>query len=447
MSFAALILAAGKSTRMQSAIPKVLHKIAGQSMLHYSLQAAKSAGAEKIAVVIGQNMQDVADSIAPIPCIIQHPARGTGHAVQCAAEFLSGYTKPVLVLYGDTPFLRAETLRELLKKIESGATIAVAGFYPDDPGQYGRLSLNQRGELESIIEFADCTPQQKTIAFCNAGLMAADGKRIAELLNELTPKNAQGEFYLTDLVAIARAKNYACAAIEASTEEFTGINTRAQLAEAEQIAQSMLRQKFLAAGVGMTDPNSVYFSYDTDIAPDVTIEPHVFIGPNVKIDNGARIKAFSHVEGAHIQSNATIGPFARLRPGTVLGKDAHIGNFVEIKNTRIGDGAKAGHLSYLGDTHVGADANIGGGTITCNYDGFEKHRTEIGAGAFVGSNSALVAPVKIGDGAIIAAGSVITDNVDTDALAIGRAKQISKPGWAQRFRNAMRIKKQNKSAS
>lgn len=446
MAFACLILAAGKSTRMQSTTPKVLHKIAGQPMLRYCIETAAMLKPDKMAVIIGDGMGEITDYVTPIPTIIQSPARGTGHAVQCGAPFLVGYDGPVLIIYGDTPFLHPGTLQKLIDQIRAGAAVAVAGFYPDDPAQYGRLVTDQKGGLEAIVEFADCTDAQKTIAFCNAGLMAVDGKQLPTLLRELMPKNAQKEFYLTDLVQLARAKKQHCATIEAEPEEVAGINTRAQLAAAEEIMQNRLRHKFMTAGVGMIDPSSVYFSFDTQIGADVTIEPNVFFGPNVKIENGVTIKGFSHIEGAYIKTGASVGPFARLRPGTVLNQDVHIGNFVEIKNTRLDKGVKAGHLSYLGDADIGADTNIGAGTITCNYDGVNKHQTKIGADVFIGSNTALVAPVTVGGGAIIGAGSVITENVEAGSLAIGRAPQVNKPGWAKQFRDFLLGKKNKKSA-
>ncbi|TAH34732.1 MAG: bifunctional UDP-N-acetylglucosamine diphosphorylase/glucosamine-1-phosphate N-acetyltransferase GlmU [Alphaproteobacteria bacterium] len=446
MSFACLILAAGKSTRMHSTTPKVLHKIAGQPMLRYCINTAMMLKPDKMAIIVGEGMGEVSDYAAPIHTIIQSPAHGTGHAVQCGAPFLAGHNGPVLVIYGDTPFLHPGTLQKLIDQIRAGAAVAIAGFYPDDPAQYGRLVTDQKGGLEAIVEFADCTEAQKTIAFCNAGLMAIDGKQLPVLLSQLTPKNAQKELYLTDLVHLARAKGLPCKAIEAEVEEVMGINTRAQLAAAEDTMQKRLRQKFLTAGVGMIDPNSVYFCMDTQIGTDVTIEPNVFFGPNVKIENGVTIKAFSHIEGTHAKTGAIIGPFARLRPGAVLDENVKVGNFVEIKNAHLGAGASAGHLTYLGDADIGADTNIGAGTITCNYDGVNKHQTKIGSNAFIGSNTALVAPVSVGAGAIVGAGSVITENVDPGALAIGRAPQVNKPGWAKQFRDFLLGKKNKKSA-
>lgn len=446
MSFAALILAAGKSTRMLSATPKVLHPVAGKPMLQYGIDAVRSLNADKIAVVLSEGMEGVRQRIAPIPTVIQHPPQGTGHAVQCAMDFLKDYTGPVLVLYGDTPFLEPSSLAKLLDQVRGGAAVAIMGFYPLDAAQYGRLSLDQKGGLEAIIEYADCTDAQKTIAFCNAGLMAMDGRHLPALMAELKNDNAKGEYYLTDLVAIARKKNLHCSAIEVDEQEVMGVNNRTQLSTAEKYMQQKLRQKMLDNGVTLIDPETVYFSADTEIGKDVVIEPNVFFGPNVKIHGGVHIRAFCHIEGAEIKTGAVVGPFARLRPGTVLSEDVRIGNFVEVKNTVMQKGAKANHLTYLGDAAVGADANIGAGTITCNYDGFEKYKTEIGAGAFIGSNSALVAPVVIGAGAMIGAGSVITDAVEADALALNRAPQSAKPGWAKRFRDAMIERKKKKTA-
>ncbi len=433
-SIAVLILAAGKSKRMQSALPKVMHPLAGRPMLGHVLDTAQSLKPQKLAVVIGGDMGEVEDFISPIPAIVQNPPKGTGHAVSCAMDFLKGFSGPVLILYGDTPFIGQQSLLGLLDQILSGASVAVMGFYPQDPAQYGRLVLNQKGELESIIEYADCNDMQRTIAFCNAGLMAVDGKQLPNLLQDLKSGNAQGEHYLTDLVAIARGKGLRCAAIEVDESEVMGVNTRQQLADAERIMQKKLREKIMAGGVTLTDPNTVFFSYDTAIGPDSIVEPNVLFGPKVKIGKNAHIKAFSHITGAEIGDHASIGPFARLRPGTTLADDVHIGNFVEIKNTSLGQGVKAGHLTYLGDATVGKDVNIGAGTITCNYDGFEKHRTEIGADSFIGSGTVLVAPISIGKDAYIAAGSAIVENIAAGELGIARAKQSNKPGWVAQFR-------------
>ena len=436
MPLAILILAAGKSTRMQSPTPKVLHNIAGLPILHHVLSTAQSLKPQRLAVIVGAGMDDVARSVAPVATIIQSPALGTGHAVQCSREFLSGFDGTILVIYGDTPFLNRDRLRQLTDSVASkDCAASVLGFYPDDPAAYGRLVTDKAGDLQAIVEFADAGAEQRAIGFCNAGIMAINGKHFASLIGQLDNKNAKGEYYLTDLIAIARKQGLVCKAIEAETHEVVGINTRAELAAAEAMMQDRLRAKIMESGVTLLDPSSVYFSHDTVIGADSVIEPNVFFGPGVDIGQSNTIKAFSHIEGAKTGANAAIGPFARLRPGTVLDEAVRVGNFVEIKNSHLQSGAKANHLTYLGDATVGARANIGAGTITCNYDGFNKHETKIGADAFIGSNSALVAPVEIGAGAIVGAGSVITQTVAEDALALSRAPQTSKPGWAKRFRN------------
>lgn len=434
MSVSILILAAGKSTRMQSATPKVLHAIASKKMIHYAIDAAQALRPSQIAAVIGAQMPELIKAIAPIPTITQDPPRGTGHAVQCASEFLSRATGTVLVMYGDTPFLQTATLQKLIAKIDSGFAVGVIGFYPETPGGYGRLVTTPDGNLQAIVEARDCTPEQKFISFCNAGIMAFDAERVLPLLAKLQPHNAQGELYLTDLVGLAVAEDMKCTTIEADTTEVMGINSRSELAVAEAVAQNILRQKIMTAGVTLIDPNTVYFSQDTMIGRDVTIEPNVFFGPGVTVGDNTVIKAFSHLEGVRVGANCRIGPFARLRPGTDLADHVHIGNFVELKNARLESGVKAGHLSYLGDVTIGNDTNIGAGTITCNYDGFNKHQTTIGTGVFVGSNTALIAPVTLGDGAMIGAGSVITTDVPADALGLSRVPQENKPGWAMRFR-------------
>ncbi len=434
MTLSILILAAGKSKRMQSATPKVLHAIAGKKMIHYAIDAAKSLQPTQIAAVIGTDMAELTSAIAPIPAVIQNPPRGTGHAVQCATDFLSGANGTVLVIYGDTPFLQTATLQKLVAKIASGFAVGVIGFYPEQPGSYGRLVTTPDGKLQAIVEARDCTAEQKFISYCNAGIMAFDAKRVLPLLAQLQPHNAQSELYLTDLVSLAVAAGMNCTTIEAEAAEVIGINSREELAKAEAVAQTALRRKMMDAGVTLLDPHSVYLSHDTKIGADSTIEPHVFFGPGVTVGAGSVIKAFSHLDGVTIGDHCRIGPFARLRPGSDLADHVHIGNFVELKNARLESGVKAGHLSYLGDVTIGSDTNIGAGTITCNYDGFNKHQTTIGAGVFIGSNTALVAPVALGDGAMIGAGSVITADVPADALGISRSAQENKPGWAMRFR-------------
>lgn len=442
-SLAVIVLAAGQGTRMRSSLPKVLHPVAGLPMLRHVLNAAAALKPECNVVVLGRGMDTVAKAVAPIATAVQDPPLGTGHAVQAAMPALKGFKGDVLVLYGDTPLLTTATLKALVaaRRGKADPAVVVAGFRPADPAAYGRLVLDAKGGLEAIVEFKECTPEQKQIGFCNGGMMLMDGARLPDLLKRLDNKNAKGEYYLTDLVHLARAKGWACRAVEVSEIDVMGVNNRAELAVAESHMQGRLRLAALESGVTMTAPETVFLRADTKLGRDVVIEPHVVFGPNVEIADNVLIRAFSHIEGARVASGATLGPYARLRPGADIGVDAHIGNFVEIKQARIEAGAKVNHLTYIGDARVGAKANIGAGTITCNYDGFNKSHTDIGAGAFIGSNSALVAPVKIGDGALVAAGSTITGDVPADALALARGRQENKPGLAAKFRAIQAAKK------
>ncbi len=434
---AIVILAAGKGTRMKSEMPKVLHKIGGYGMLLHVLDTAQKIGAARRIVVIGPGMEDVEHAARAFDpgceCVVQREQLGTGDAVKAAREKLAGFTGTVLVLYGDTPLITDVTLRLLLSTLEL-YDIAVLGMRPREPGAYGRLIINEAGDLEAIVEYKDSSEEQRAIRLCNSGVMAVKGGRMFALVDTLRNDNAKGEYYLTDIVAAGRTQNLRCGVAEGKEEELLGINARPELARAEYAFQQRRRTELMEAGVTMIDPFSVFVSADTDIAHDVLIEPHVFIGPGVTIDAGCHIKAFSHIEGAHIGKNCAVGPMARLRPGAELKGDNKVGNFVEIKNAVLQEGAQASHLSYLGDAEIGADTNIGAGTITCNYDGFRKYKTTIGKGVFIGSNSALIAPVTIGDGAIIGAGSVITQDVSGDALAITRPGQVEKTGWAGAFR-------------
>ena len=433
--FCAVILAAGRSKRLQSSTPKVLHKVAGQSLLSHVLTSVVALKPQKIVGVVPSSAIEIADAFAPYPTVVQDPPRGTGDAVRIARPSLPS-SSDILVLFGDTPLVRPETLRRLLAAMHNGRSPAIAllTFTPEDPAEYGRIVTNPTGEIERVVEAKDATPQELAIQRCNGGMMVLRGTLIDSLLPKLTSANAQGEYYLTDLVALARAAGHAVAAVEATQDETLGVNTRADLARVEGAMQKRLRAAALAAGVTLQDPDTTYLSADTDLAADVQVGGHVVFGPGVKVARGAVIHPFSHLEGTIIAENAVIGPFARLRPGTHIGTGAHIGNFVELKATQIGDGAKANHLTYLGDATVGAAANVGAGTITCNYDGYSKNRTEIGEGAFIGSNTALVAPVNVGAGAYVAAGSVITEDVPADALAIARARQETRPEWARRYR-------------
>lgn len=439
---ATVILAAGHGTRMKSETPKVLHMVGGLSLIGHGMRAATALRPARRAIVIGDQAPMVGDAAKAIdPDIfigVQAPPRGTGDAVMKAAPMLEGFDGVVLVLYADTPFIRPSTLLTLAQTITDGAGIAVLGFRPENAGAYGRLLTDEDGALDAIVEAKDASEDELQIGLVNSGVMAIDSAFLKRGLPQLSPDNAKNEYYLTDLVAIARAEGLSAAVIEASEDEVVGVNSRAELANAEVIFQDTQRDAMMQAGVTLIDPATVYFSHDTTIAPDVVIEPNVWFGPGVTVETGARIKAFSHLEGAHIGENVDVGPFARLRPGANLGPGSKVGNFVEVKMANIGAGAKVSHLTYLGDAQIGDAANIGAGTITCNYDGFQKHQTVIGAGAFVGSNTALVAPVTVGDGASIGAGSVITKNVAPDALAVARGRQTAVAGWAARFRKTQK---------
>ncbi len=433
---AAVVLAAGKGTRMESVRPKVLHQIAGRPMLMHLLDALAPIGAEPTLLVIAPGMEAVAEAAAPRPSVVQKHQAGTADAVKAARAALDGFAGDVLVLYADTPLLRTETLKALLaaRRGPPPAAVAVLGFRPARPDAYGRLDLGGDGMLERIIEPGDASAAERAIGLCNSGVMAVDGVRLFGLLERIGNDNAKGEYYLTDLVALARAEGLACAVVEGDADELMGVDGRADLARAEAIMQARLREAAMAGGATLIDPASVWLAADTRLGRDVVVGPDVVFGPGVTVAEGAEIRAFCHLEGVEIRAGAVIGPFARLRPGSVIGAGARVGNFVEVKNATLEEGAKAMHLAYLGDARVGPEANIGAGTITCNYDGFQKHRTEIGAGAFIGSNSALVAPVSIGAGAIVGAGSVVTRDVAADALATARAPQEETPGAAKRLR-------------
>ena len=429
----AIILAAGFGTRMKSALPKAMHPIAGQPMLRHLLRSVEAVF-DRVVVVIGPDMDALARLAAPHATVIQHDRLGTAHAAR-QAESLFGEVE-VAVLYADNPLIRADTLRRLVNRRRAGDVgLALLAMRPQNPGRYGRV-VAVDGHVERIVEHADATEAERAIGLCNAGVLCARAADMRRWLAMVRNDNPKGEYYLTDLVALARADGLAVAAVEAPEAELRGINARSELAAAEATVQAWLREAAMDAGVTMTDPGSVFLAADTQLAADVTIGPNVVFGPGVTVASGAEIRAFSHLEACHVGSGAIIGPFARLRPGTTIGTGAHVGNFVELKATALGDGAKANHLSYLGDAEIGAGSNIGAGTITCNYDGFAKHRTRIGARVFVGSDAVLVAPVTLGDGAFVAAGSVITEDVAPDAMAFGRARQASKPGQAAVFRAA-----------
>jgi bifunctional UDP-N-acetylglucosamine pyrophosphorylase/glucosamine-1-phosphate N-acetyltransferase len=438
MRSTAILLAAGLGTRMKSALPKTLHKIAGRSMLRHLIGSCESVF-DQIVVVLGPGMEDVAREAAPHQCVVQHERLGTAHAaMQAMDHFGDG---DVAILYADNPLIRPETMARLLERRRAGDTgLALLAFRPRDPGRYGRV-IAHNGEVSRIVEWTDATESERSINLCNAGVLCADAADMARWLVSVRADNAKREYYLTDVVGLARAEDVRVSAVEAPAEELGGVNSRAELAAAEAVVQTWLRHAAMEAGVTMIDPSSVFLRADTMFEPDVTIEPNVVFGDKVKVSRGAVIRAFSHLEGCTIGADCVIGPFARLRPGAVLDHDVHIGNFVEIKATDLGAGVKANHLTYLGDASVGAGTNVGAGTITCNYDGYNKHRTTIGRNAFIGSDVALVAPVTVGDGANIGAGSVITEDVEPDALALARGRQVQKPGRARTMRDALKGKR------
>jgi bifunctional UDP-N-acetylglucosamine pyrophosphorylase/glucosamine-1-phosphate N-acetyltransferase len=429
MTATAIILAAGLGTRMRSALPKALHPIAGQPMLRHLIDSA-AAVFSRLVVVIGPDMPALAAAAAPHHVVVQPERRGTAHAAKMAKDFFG--SGDVAILYADNPLIRPATMRTLLAA-RRGAALALLAMRPPDPGRYGRVITHDDRVLR-IVEWADATAAERAVSLCNAGVLCAPAQDMAGWLDQVGSDNTAGEFLLTDVVRIAAAEGGVVRAVEAPWEELRGINSRAELAAAEATVQARLRETAMAQGVTMVAPHTVFLAMDTTISADVLVEPNVVFGPGVAVGPGATIRAFSHLEGCTVGENAIVGPFARLRPGTVLEAGAHVGNFVELKATRLGAGAKANHLAYLGDADVGEGANIGAGSITCNYDGATKHRTVIGAGAFIGSDTALVAPVTVGAGAITAAGSVITDDVAPDALAIARGRQVQKPGRAAAIR-------------
>lgn len=443
-----VVLAAGQGTRMKSALPKVLHKIAGRSMLGHALAVAGQAGADSLAVVVGPGMDAVrAEALREAPAakvFTQAVQQGTADALLAAREAIAGHSGDILVLYADTPLLPASALEALRARLDAGAGIAVLGFEAADPTGYGRLLTDGDGWLTAIREHKDASEAERAVRLCNSGVMAFRLDDALGVLTRIGNANAKSEYYLTDAVEIARAQGARAAVVTCAEDDVLGVNSRDQLATAEAIFQKRARLAVMREGATLIAPETVWLSYDTRIGRDVVIEPNVFFGPGVTVEDGAEIKASCHIERAHIGRNARIGPFARLRPGAELGPDVHVGNFVEVKNVTLGAGAKANHLSYLGDGSVGAGANIGAGTIFCNYDGFNKNRTVIGDGAFVGSNSSLVAPVTIGAGAYVGSGSVITKNVSAGALALERSSQEERPGWAEKFRAMMSKRKAKK---
>ena len=441
---AAIILAAGKSTRMKSDKSKVLHTVGGKSLLSWVTDLARNSGVDRLVCVVGEANADVraeAEALG-MEIAVQEPQLGTGHAVNCAKDALMGFEGAVAVLYADSPLIQKETLSEVYSVLERDADVAVIGFHAEDPGAYGRL-ITKGNELTAIIEAKDASPEQLEIGFCNSGVIAARAADMFSALDRVGNDNAKGEYYLTDIVEILRGDGRRAVAVTADETDVLGVNSRLDLAQAEIAFQDQMRRRFLSEGVTLRDPDTIYFSHDTIIAPDADIGANVVFGPGVKVDSHAVIHPFCHLEGTEIGEGALIGPFARMRPGSVMKAGSKVGNFVETKKTVLGKGSKINHLSYIGDSDVGEKVNIGAGTITCNYDGYFKHKTTIKDGAFIGTHSSLVAPVTIGKGAFLGSGGVITDDVPDDALALARAKQSNKAGWAKRFHAAMQKRKAN----
>ncbi|RZJ17712.1 MAG: bifunctional UDP-N-acetylglucosamine diphosphorylase/glucosamine-1-phosphate N-acetyltransferase GlmU [Brevundimonas sp.] len=442
---AAIILAAGQGTRMKSPLPKVLHPVGGRAMLDHAIDAAEALHCERIVVVVGAHSPEVRAHVerrlGPDSIAVQDPPLGTGHAVRAAEAVLGDFVGQVVITYGDVPLLKAADIEPVFAAHDG---VTVIGFEARDPGAYGRLILDG-DDLLAITEAKEASTEVLAVTACNSGVMAAPVGLLFELLAQVRNDNAKGEYYLTDVVELARKRGAPTRAVFASEDCVMGVNAQSELAQAEALFQQTQRDHFLAAGVTMPAPDTVHFAWDTQVGAGTTIEPYVVFGPDARIASGARIRSFSHIEGAVVASGAEVGPYARLRPGADLGEGVRIGNFVEVKNVRMDPGAKANHLAYLGDGHVGAKANIGAGTIFCNYDGFFKHRTTVGTGAFVGSNSSLVAPVTIGAGAMVGSGSVITRDVEAGDLALGRGQQTTKPGWAKRFMDTMLAKKAAKT--
>ena len=429
MPFSIIILAAGESVRMKSAVPKVLHTIASVPIIDWILTTTKHLNVKERVVVVGSNTKEVEDHVraydAGIKFAVQKNKLGTADAVKVGISQLKNLNNDVLILYGDVPFVNPDTIKRMYSKLneDSESALVVLGFETEDSAHYGRIVTDKNGNMQKIVEFEDCSEEEKQISLCNSGIMMIKGKHIEKLLSKVKTNNAKCEFYLTDIVGIALGQGLKCQYIMTSENEVTGVNDRRDLAIAEETIQIILRKKFLEEGVTLVDPNTVYFSMGTVIAKDVMIFPNVFIGPGVKIESGVQIKSFSHIEGATIEKNVIIGPFARIRPGTVLNENVRIGNFVEVKNSKIASSSKINHLAYVGDTDMGSNVNIGAGVITCNYDGFDKHKTIIEDDVFVGSNVSFIAPISIGKGALIAASSVITKNVGPYELAIERTEQ------------------------
>ncbi|MFN3723626.1 MAG: bifunctional UDP-N-acetylglucosamine diphosphorylase/glucosamine-1-phosphate N-acetyltransferase GlmU [Paracoccaceae bacterium] len=447
MPVSLVILAAGQGTRMNSDLPKVLHHVAGSPLLHHAMQSGRALGPERVVVVTGHGSDAVTRATLAYDedalTVLQSAQMGTAHAVAQAAPLLADATGDVIVLYGDTPLVRAETL-EAMQAARARHAVVVLGFHAADPGRYGRL-VTDGEDLLKIVEYKDASDAERALTLCNSGVICADAKLMFDLVAEVGNANAAGEYYLTDLPELARKRGLSAGVVICPEAETLGVNTRAQLADAERAFQTRARAEALENGVTLTAPETVYFGLDTVIGRDAIIGPNVIFGPAVTVESGAEIKGFCHLEGCHISRGATVGPFARLRPGAELAEDVHVGNFVEIKNAILDEGVKVGHLTYIGDADIGEHTNIGAGTVTCNYDGVMKHRTRIGKNAFIGSDTMLVAPVTVGDGALTASGSVITQDVPAEALALGRATQVNKPGLATKLFTRLRAIKAAKA--
>ena len=435
----AVILAAGMGTRMRSAVPKVLHPVGGKPMVRHVLDTAAAVNAARAVVVVAPGQDDIAKAVAPAQTAIQSKPLGTAHAALAAAPAFADFAGDIFILFGDTPLIRQETMQAMLDRRAAAdrPTVVVLGMRPAGENAYGRLIQDASGGLDRIVEYNDATPEERAVELCNSGVMLVDGGKLFDLLGRIGNDNAKGEYYLTDVVALARADGGSAAVVEGLESELLGVNDRRGLATAEAEFQRRARDAAMVGGATLIAPETVFFSADMEIGQDVVIEPNVVFGPGVRIESGATIRAFSHVDGARVATGAVVGPYARLRPGADIGEKARIGNFVEVKASVVEAGAKANHLAYIGDARVGAGANIGAGTITCNYDGFGKHKTDIGAGAFIGSNTALVAPISVGAGAIVGAGSAVSEDVPANALGLTRAKQANRDGWATAFRARM----------
>ncbi|RXZ65661.1 bifunctional UDP-N-acetylglucosamine diphosphorylase/glucosamine-1-phosphate N-acetyltransferase GlmU [Pelagerythrobacter rhizovicinus] len=445
--FATIILAAGKGTRMKSDLHKVLHPIAGRPMLEHLLANLAELTPTHTVVVAGDRHEQLRQALAAhsITVALQEPQLGTAHAALQAKTALADYSGLIMVCFGDCPMVKAETVRRLAAVLEGDARVAVLGFRPADPLSYGRIIADEAGTVRKMVEFKDATDEERAVDLCNSGVIVAHSDDLWRLLESVGNDNAQGEYYLPDVATNAIAEGLQVSVVETGEAEVQGINSRAELAQAEAQWQELKREEAMTNGASLRAPETVFFSWDTEIGRDVTIEPNVVFGPGAKVADGATIRAFSHIEGAEIGPGCEVGPFARLRPGAVMEKGSKVGNFVEMKKAVLGEGAKANHLTYLGDAEVGPGANIGAGTITCNYDGYFKYKTVIGPRAFIGSNSALIAPVKIGADAIVAAGSAVSRDVADGELRMVRGEQLVKPGWADRFHDAMKKKKAEKA--